>query len=183
MFFYINYAFFVFLFFIALIVLRPFNWREWLVGLLGLIAPVFIYCCLGYLLNYNFFEFFNHLGGLFYYFQKPIISEYFYPLFGCLILLLVLGLFKHFANGLGSKIKTQKNFGIIYWLMFLSLINFISKNNNFYFPLFPLIASIIPISILLSDYFYNIKQLKIANTLFFLLLASGSFLFLSELFL
>lgn len=178
MFFYINYAFFVLLFFIALIVLRPFNWREWTIGIFGLIAPIFIYACLGYLTNFDYSDFFKHLGGLFYYFQKPVISEYFYPLLGCLILLIVLEIGKHFTKGLGSKIKTQKNIGLIYWLMFLSLINFISKNNNFYFPL---IASIIPISILLSDYFYHIKQLKIANTLFFLLLACGSFLFLMNL--
>lgn len=178
MFFYINYAFFVFIFFICLVILRPFNWREWLIGVLGLIAPVFIYGCVGYLINYNYYDFFTHLGGLFYYFQKPLISEYFYPLMACLLILLILGAIKHFGKGLGSKIKTQKNMGIIYWLMVLSGINFISKNNNYYFPL---IASVIPISILLSDYFYKIKQLKIANTLFFLLLASGSFLFLMNL--
>lgn len=178
MFFYINYAFFIFLFFICLIVLRPFNWREWIVSLLGLIAPVFIYACIGYLANYNFADFFNYLGELFYYFQKPLVSEYFYPLFFMLLILLFVGIGKHLTKGLGSKIKTQKNLSIVYWFMALSLVNFFSKNNNYYFPL---IASIIPISILLSDYFFHIKQLKVANTLFFLLLASGSFLFLLKL--
>lgn len=178
MFFYINYTFFIFLFFISQIILRPFNWRELCVGVLGLTAPVFIYGCFGYLANYNYYDFFKHVGGLFYYFQKPLISEYFYPLMACLFLLLLTGAFRHFSVGLGSKIKTKKNLSLIYWLMGLSLINFVSKNNNYYFPL---IASVIPISILLGDYFYNIKQLKIANTLFFLLLLCGSFLFLMNL--
>lgn len=178
MFFYMNYAFFVFLFFICLVVLRPFNWREWVVGMLGLIAPIFIYACISYLTNNNYNDFFTNLRNLFYYFQKPLISEYFYPLLFLLLILVFLTIGKHLTKGLGSKIKTQKNLGIIYWFLLLSLVNFFSRNNNYYFPL---IASVIPISILLSDYFYNIKQLKVANTLFFLLLAASSFLFLMKL--
>lgn len=178
MFFYINYAFFIIFFFIVLLILRPFNWREWFVGISGLITPVFIYSCIGYLINIPFTDFFTYLSNLFTNFQKPLLSEYFYPLFLCLWLLILLGIGKHFSRGLGAKIKTQKNLGLMYWLLLLSLINFFSKNNNSYFPF---IASIIPISVLLSDYFYNIKQLKISNTLFFLLLASGALLFLMNL--
>lgn len=177
-FFYINYTFFIFLFFICLAVLRPFSWREWVIGLLGLIAPIFIYACISYLTNSSYNNFFSYLWNLLSYLQKPLISEYFYPLFFYLLILIFLTIGKHLTKGLGSKIKTQKNLGIIYWFLFLSLVNFFSKNNNYYFPL---IASVIPISILLSDYFYNIKQLKVANTLFFLLLASSSFLFLMKL--
>ncbi len=64
---------------------------------------------------------------------------------------------------------------LVYWFMGLSVINFFSKDNS---PFFPVIASAIPLSILLGDYFFNIKQLKIANTLFFFLLATGAVLFL-----
>lgn len=177
-FFYVNYAFFVLFFFIALLILRSFNWREWLVGVLGLIAPVFVYFCIGYLVNIPFTDFLIYVFNLFTNFQKPIISEYFYPLFFCLMILLLLGAGKHFTKGLGGKIKTQKNLGLMYWLFLLSIVNFFSKNNTSYLPL---IASVIPMSVLLSDYFYNIKQLKIANTLLFLLLASGALLFLLNL--
>jgi len=178
MFFYINYAFFIVFFFIVLLVLRPFSWREWLIGIAGLLAPVFIYFCIGYLTNIRFSDFFTYLLNLFTNFQRPLLSEYFYPLFLGLIILVGLGIGKHVTKGLGGKIKTQKNLSLMYWLLLLSLINFFSKNNTSYFPL---IASVIPISVLLSDYFYNIKQLKIANTLFFLLLASGALLFLMNL--
>ena len=177
-FFYINYAFFILFYFIALLILRAFNWREWLVTLLGLIAPVFVYFSIGYLINIPFLDYLTYVLNLFTNFQKPLLSEYFYPLFFCLLILLILGVGKHFGKGLGGKIKTQKNLGLMYWLFILSLINFFSKNNTFYFPL---IASIIPLSILLADYFYHIRQLKIANTLLFLLLASGALLFLMHL--
>ncbi len=177
-FFYTNYAFFILFFFIALLTLRAFNWREWFVGILGLIAPIFVYFCIGYLINIPFLDFLTYLLNLFTNFQKPLLSEYFYPLFFCLLILLSLSAGKHFTRGLGGKIKTQKNLGLMYWLLILSLVNFFSKNNTSYFPL---IASVIPISVLLSDYFYNIKQLKVSNTLLFLLLASGALLFLMNL--
>lgn len=177
-FFYINYAFFILFYFIALLILRPFNWREWFIAILGLIAPVFIYFCIGYLINIPFMDYLRYISNLFTNFQKPLLSEYFYPLFFCLLILLLLGGGKHFSRGLGGKIKTQKNLGLMYWLLLLSMINFFSKNNTSYFPL---MASVIPISVLLSDYFYNIKQLKIANTLLFLLLACGALLFLMNL--
>jgi hypothetical protein len=177
-FFYLNYSFFVLFYFIALLILRPFNWREWFVTLLGLMAPVFIYFCIGYLINIPFTNYPAYISNLFTNFQKPLLSEYFYPLFFYLLVLLFLGAGKHFSRGLGGKIKTQKNLSLMYWLLLLSVVNFFSKNNNSYFPL---IASIIPISVLLSDYFYNIKQLKVSNTLLFLLLASGALLFLMNL--
>ena len=177
-FFYINYAFFILFYFIALLILRPFSWREWFVAIFGLIAPVFIYFCIGYLINIPFTDYFSYILNLFTNFQKPLLSEYFYPLFFYLLILLILCGGKHFTKGLGGKIKTQKNLGLMYWLLLLSLVNFFSKNNTSYFPL---IASVIPMSVLLSDYFYNIKQLKIANTLLFLLLATGALLFLMNL--
>ncbi len=161
-----------------MLILRPFNWREWFMTVFGLIAPVFIYFCIGYLINIPFMDYLTYILNLFTNFQKPVLSEYFYPLFLYLLILLVLCGGKHFTRGLGEKIKTQKNLGLMYWLLLLSVVNFFSKNNTSYFPL---IASVIPISVLLSDYFFNIKQLKIANTLLFLLLASGALLFLMNL--
>ncbi len=174
-FFYLNYAFFIFLFFIGLIILRPFNWRELAMSIFGFIAPVFMYICFCYLINADYIVFFTDLFDLLSFFQKPLISEYYYPLLFALCILLVLCTAKHFSKGFGGKVKTQKAISIIYWFLLLSFINFFSKNNDYYFPT---IASTIPLSILFSDYFYNIKQLKISNTLFFLLLASGSVLFL-----
>lgn len=177
-FFYINYAFYSFLLIICLLILRPFNWREWTIGLMGLSTPVLIYCAIGYLANFNFNYYFDSLSTLISNFRQPLISEFFYPLFIVLIILLLLTIAKHITRGLGSRIKTQKNLGLMYWLLFLSVINFFAKDNSYYFPL---IASVIPISILLSDYFYNIKQLKVANTLFFLLIVSSALLLLMKL--
>ncbi len=178
MFFYLNYAFFIALFFITLIILRSFSWRELIIGIIGLMAPVFIYMSIGYLANFNSSDFFNNLTELILFFQKPLMSEYYYPVLICMVILLLLTIAKHLSAGLGSKIKTQKTMGLIYWFLLFSVVNFFAKNNNFYFPT---IASIIPISVLFGDYFYNIRQLKVANTLFFFLLAGGSLLILMHL--
>jgi len=176
-FFYINYAFFILLFFVTLSILRPFNWKEWVISLVGFFSVLFMYACVGYLANYDFSEFFINVGELLVFFQKPSISEYFYPLFISIWILLGLAIFKYISGGAGGTIKTQKTMSLVYWFLVLSVINFFSKNNSSFFPV---IASVIPLSILLGDYFFNIKQLKIANTLFFFLLASGAVLFLMQ---
>lgn len=178
MFFYVNYAFFIVLYFISLFTLRPFHWKEFVIGIIGLLSPFFIYSCIGYLAGFNAFLFLHDFIDLVLFFQKPVLSEYFYPVLISIVILFALSSFKHLTRGLGSKIKTQKTISLVYWFLLLSLVNFFAKNNNFYFPC---IASIIPLSMLFGDYFFNIKQLKIANTLFFLLLASGSFLILMHL--
>jgi len=177
-FFYLNYTFLIALFFISFSILRPFSWREWIISLLGLVAPVFIYACVGYLANYDFMALLSNMFQLLTFFQKPSVSEYFYPLFITLAVILVVVILHHLSKGLGAKIKTQKAMGLMYWFLLLSLINFFSIGNN---PFFPFIASVIPISILFGDYFFSIRQLKIANTIFFLLLAAGSLLFLVHL--
>lgn len=176
-FFYINYAFFILLFYITLFILRPFSWKEWIISLVGFFAVVFMYACVGYLANYDFLDFFTSIGDLFVFFQRPSLSEYFYPIFISICILMLLAIVKYISGSSGGSIKTQKTISLVYWFLGLSIINFFSRNNNAYFPM---IASIIPLSILLGDYFFNVKQLKIANTLFFFLLASGAVLFLMK---
>jgi hypothetical protein len=177
-FFYFNYVFFMLLFFIALVILRSFNWREWVIGILGLVSPVLIYVAICYLTGTESRFFFENLVQLLTWFEIPILSEYFYLLFVTLIMFVILTIFFHLSRGLGGKVKTQKTLGLIYWFLALSLVNFFAKRNYLFFPA---LASIIPLSILLGDYFYNIKQLKIANTLFIMLLAAGSVLYLVHL--
>ena len=99
-------------------------------------------------------------------FQKPVISEYYLVYFIITVFIIVLSIFHYVSKGFGNKIKTIKIKYVIIWLLFLSLIILFYKQTTDMI----LLPCIIPLSIIMGDYLSEIKQLKIANTLLFLLL-------------
>jgi len=165
-FFYTYYILFFPIAVIAVIILRSFNWREWILLIIGLLLPVYIYMCISYLNDNGTFEilriFKNNMAN----FQKPIFSEYYLVFFVITIFILVLSIFHYVSKGFGNKIKTVKIKYVILWLLFLSLIVVFYRQTTD-MVLFP---CIIPLSIIIGDYLSEIKQLKIANTLLFLFL-------------
>lgn len=168
-FFYIDYIIIFPVLFISLLILRAFNWREWLVAFIGLLVPLFIYMCTCYLTNVNIFNFYEMMKDAIYQIQLPVITEFYIAFLLISILLLIFALFHYFGKGFGAKVKTQKTKFIMLWLLgFCVLMVFFEQ-----LPDMVLLSSIIPLSILLGDYISEIKQLKIANTL--LVLFMGAF--------
>lgn len=168
-FFYIDYIIIFPVLYIATLILRAFNWREWVVSFLGLIAPLFVYMCLCYLYDGNIFVFYSMMKKAINQLQLPVISEYYIGFMVVSILLFVFAIFHYFNKGFGSKVKTQKTKYIMLWLLgFCVLMAFFEQ-----LPDMLLLSSIIPLSVILGDYMAEIKQLKIANTL--LVLFMGTF--------
>lgn len=168
-FFYIDYIIIFPVLYIATLILRAFNWREWVVSFLGLIAPLFVYMCLCYLYDGNIFVFYSMMKKAINQLQLPVISEYYIGFMAVSILLFVFAIFHYFNKGFGSKVKTQKTKYIMLWLLgFCVLMAFFEQ-----LPDMLLLSSIIPLSVILGDYMAEIKQLKIANTL--LVLFMGTF--------
>lgn len=165
-FFYAYYILFFPIAVIAVIILRSFNWREWVLLIIGLLLPVYIYMCVSYLNGHGAFDilriFKNNMAN----FQKPVVSEYYLVFFIITIFILVLSIFHYVSKGFGNKIKTVKIKYIILWLLFLSLIAMFYRQTTD----MVLLPCIIPLSIIMGDYLSEIKQLKIANTLLFLFL-------------
>jgi hypothetical protein len=168
-FFYIDYLIIFPVLYIATLILRAFNWREWVVSFLGLIAPLFIYMCLCYLANGDIFIFYNMMKDAINQLQLPVISEFYIGFLIVSILLFVFALFHYFSKGFGSKVKTQKTKYIMFWLLGLCVLMAFFEQ----LPDMLLLSSIIPLSVILGDYIAEIKQLKIANTL--LVLFMGTF--------
>jgi hypothetical protein len=168
-FFYIDYIVIFPILYIATLVLRSFNWREWVVSFLGLMSPLFVYMCLCYLTHGNIFLFYELMKDAINQLQWPVISEYYIGFMVVSILLFVFALFHYFNKGFGSKVKTQKTKYIMLWLLGLCvLMAFLEQ-----LPDMLLLSSMIPLSVLLGDYMAEIRQLKIANTL--LVLFMGTF--------
>lgn len=167
-FFYIDYILIFPVLYIAILILRTFYWREWVVAFLGLVAPLFIYMCLCYLSTGNSLLFYALMKDAVSQLQWPLISEYYIGFLVASILLLVFALFHYFNKGFGSKVKTQKTKYIMLWLLGLCVFMAFFEQ----LPDMLLLSSMIPLSILLGDYIAEIKQLKIANTLLVLFMAT-----------
>ncbi len=168
-FFYIHYIILFPLLFISLGILRAFNWREWVITMLGIVTPLYAFICLCYLSSKPVFFFYDKMIYLTN-FQMPIISEFYIPILVISIVLFAFALFNYITKGFGGKVKTQKARYMLLWLLALciSIIFFEPQSDVI------LLVGIIPLSIILGDYLAEIKQLKIANTL--LVLFIGAFI-------
>lgn len=176
-FFYTEYLLLFPLCFMMLVILRSFQWRDWGVTLLGFLLPLYLFMGISYLAGKDVWRIFTVFKETVESFQKPSVSEYFYPLLFMIIILVVLTLVSYVSKGFGPKVKTQKTKYILLWLFVLLSINiFIGNDSDFIF-----IANTIPLSILLADYLAEMKQLKIANTLLFLLLGGIAVIYLHKL--
>lgn len=159
---------FFFLFFIVVIMLRPFIWREWLMLLIGFLLP-FIYS--------GFWFFWNdqlEISAQIYlidpildrsFFLKLDSSDYF--LTAVTLLLIVVSTGRLLSSSLTSALKTKKGIGVMAWLMFFSLVVLLPAPNfasgSFRFVIYPL-------AFLASNYFLAARRLWIAESIFTLLL-------------
>lgn len=162
------------LMFIALFILRPFNWREWSIMFIGLVTPLYIYVSICYLTTNDAFVVFEMIKEATSSLQKLIISEYYLAFILMSGLTLVFALFHYFSKGFGGKVKTQKTKYVLLWmLLFCLLMVFFEQVSDMI-----LLPCIIPLSIFIGDYLSELKQLKIANTIMVLFIGSFSLIYL-----
>ncbi len=167
-FFYAYYLILIPVLFIAMLILRTFVWREWVLLLLGIVTPLYFYNSITYLSNTPPIHLFSVLDHAIARTQKIHISEYFIAMFLVVIFLTIFSVFQNFSNGFGNKVKTQKAKYILCWWLGCSLfLLFFEHTTEMNF-----LPCIIPLSIIIGDYFAEIKKIKIANTLLFLFMVS-----------
>lgn len=168
--FYFPYIIFFPLLGVALILLRPFNWHEWLISFIGSLIP-YVFTITYYfwndILDYLFYD------KMFFLFvhEKPKLnltgSFYFTMSIGWLILLLSLG--KMFQGvGIGSQ-KTKKSIILLVWFFFCSALSILLApeiSTKYFAPL------AIPAAVFCANYFSNIRKQWWGESLFLLLIAS-----------
>lgn len=165
------------LMFIALFILRPFNWREWSIMFIGLVTPLYIYVSICYLTTNDAFVVFGMIKEATSSLQKLIISEYYLAFIFMSGLTFVFALFHYFSKGFGGKVKTQKTKYVLLWMiLFCLLMVFFEQVSDMI-----LLPCIIPLSIFIGDYLSELKQLKIANTILVLFIGSFSIIYLHAL--
>lgn len=167
------YVFFIPVLFIALLITRSFVWREWLILLIGIITPIYLHMGFCYLNNEPIFIFFENLNQNLNNAQAPHFSEYHLVFLILIGFIFVLTLLHYFSKGFGNKIKTTKTKYIMLWLLIMGVaVSFYKQHSDMFFLPF-----IIPLSVLIGDYLAEIKQLKVANTLLFLILCGFAIIY------
>lgn len=158
---------------ISLFILRPFNWREWVLLGFGLGVPLYLYKSISYLASQQMPEISSLIINKFSIFKAPILSTYSIPVFAMVGLFIISSLLSGLTKGFGAKIKTQKVKYIFLWLLlFSTLISFFNQSFNM-----PLYVCIFPLSILVGDYLSELKKIKLANLLLSLYLFGSLILY------
>lgn len=141
---------------IALLIFRPFQWREWMISFIGVLVP-YIFVITWYfwndVLDYLFYDkmffpiVFKTTAGSY---SQPF---YFMITVGWIIILLAFG---RLFNGLsGGSQKTKKALVLMIWLFFFSCISlFLAPELSTKYC--SLLA--IPVSIICSNYFLRMKK-------------------------
>ncbi|MFP4024949.1 MAG: DUF6427 family protein [Thiohalospira sp.] len=157
---------------IALTILRPFIGREWVVSLLGFLTP-FLFVFTYFYVFVDFASLEKLAAGYLEYFNISrvfLAIHYSYYIFYALLLFLILtASFTIVGNYQKKKIKTRKYFEINWWMFFIGVLIFIFLENVGYEIIY-FIA--IPISFLLTEYFYSVRTAWYLNFLLLLLVSS-----------
>ena len=156
---------------ISLTILHPFIGREWLVSLLGLLTPyLFVFVYYFVFTDNLFLVLLNNIIKSLQLIKSFYHIHYSYYIFYGLVLLIILFASFHIVRNLPKKkIKTRKYFIINWWIFIIGLFMFLLLRNVKYEIIYLLG---IPVSFLLTDYFYEIKKDWYLNTIITLLLGS-----------
>ena len=171
--FYLPSILFLFFAIAALLILRPFIWREWIILILGsTVAPVYsgVY--------FLWHDELKHISTTV--ITNPIIhrnfflklpSEYYF--LSAMIGLLLFVASGRFLSGAGtSTLKTKKGISVMLWFLLISILTLLPAQNFF---IGGFLFTIFPIAFFVSNYFLVARRIWLAETIFLLLL--GSILF------
>jgi hypothetical protein len=168
--FYFPYLLFFPLLGVGLIVIRPFNWREWVISFLGVLTPylfVFTFYFWNDSLDYLFYDY------MFYGFLYPkavtVYPSGFYYISGLILVILSFSIINIF-QGVGMGVQKTKNaIVLLFWfLLFAILAGFIApESSTKYFS-----GIAIPAAVFYANYFANIKKQWWAEFLGLLLILS-----------
>ena len=165
------------LFFIILLILRPFYWREWLVAFLGFLSPVFLYECVAYLSDFNQWYFLKATQNFFSYLKMPSFSEYYLPLLFLLLLLLLVSVIWGFISGFGNTVKKQRAKSILLWYLLFASSGFFSGSAS---SSGVILTFALPLSFFMGDFLFSLKQIKITNTILFIMILCVALVFLAQ---
>jgi len=163
----------------ALVVLRPFNWREWIISLAGIIVPYILVATIYYLRNTLDYLLYDKM---FFYFTKQLhfgaLSGSFYFTNSVQLSILILASARLFTGlNMGSQ-KTKKGIVVLIWVLLAGVAS-IAITQEISTSCFAALS--IPAAIFYAHYFMNLKRNWLAEVLFLLFVGSIVVNLISEL--
>ena len=154
---------------IALVIFKPFNWREWVAGILGYVT-IFFFLAVYYYLNDRLAEFYIIWIPLGTRFPGVInINYYNYLVLIPVIVILVLCFFKLQQNFFRSYVQIRKSFQLLFIVFLIAGLSFYVKAA---FQLNSFILCAGPAAVFFSYYFLYAKRKWFYEVLFGVLLIS-----------
>lgn len=149
------------LMYIALGILRPFSWREWLTALLGILTPYFLIGTYYFMIdglpgfiNQQFGQMLSFSGM---YFQATLDVQVIGPY---ILLLLVLAAWYLQATYLKSQIQVRKFLILLVWALIILFFSFL-LSDGLHLKHFVIIS--VPLSVILSYYLLHFKKQRFAE--------------------
>lgn len=154
---------------IAFIILRPFDWREWAASLIGYIT-VFFFIGVIYYLNDRLpylHQIWLPLGSNFA--MPQVLDKYDFLLLIPVFIILLLGTFKLQENFFKSYVLIRKAFQLLFFIVLIAAASFYVRPQ---FGLSHFLLCAVPVAIFFAYYFLYAAKRWMYETLFFLLIAS-----------
>ena len=154
---------------LALLLYRSFNWREWVSGIIGFLT-IFFFIAVFYYWNDNlaqFYKIWRPLANKFPSVLKINLNDYLVLI--PVTLIIILASLQLRENFFRSFISTRKAFQMLFFMFVVSIISFYTKPD---FRVYHFLLSVPPGAVLLAYYFSNAKKRWFYESLFALLVLS-----------
>jgi hypothetical protein len=154
---------------IALMIFKPFNWREWVSGILGYITVFFFFAVFYYLNNRlnAFYKIWAPLGTQFP--NRININYYNYLVLVPVLILLGLYFVKLQQNFYKSYVQVRKSFQLLFFILLIGSLSFYVKRE---FNLSHFLLCTVPLAVFFAYYFVNANIKWFYESFYLLLLIS-----------
>jgi hypothetical protein len=155
----------------ALFILRPFEWREWMVSFIGVALPFLFF---GTILFWFDMLSVNSIIAILEPFYKVQFSTAYngtYIILTAILAVIALASLWRFSRDLNTfaKLRTRKFLAIIVWFFLFGVVSYLMASKR---TMIGLSFLAVPLSVIISNYFLSLKNQIIAELMFLLLLAA-----------
>ena len=165
---YLPFIYMFLLIWIGLIIFRPFNWREWVSGIIGY-ATIFFFLAVIYYMKDEMSQFYTIWLPLGTKFPNSIHIDYYnYLILIPVIMILGLCFITLRQNFFKSYVQVRKSFQLLFWFFLIGGLSFYVKEQ---FNLNHFLLCAVPAAVFFAYYFLYAGKKWFYETLFLLLLA------------